>query len=107
MKKIIIILLIFGPFFYANHKKPPMINHQQAIFQSAAGSNAAVDEEVYKMPQWDGLEYVDWKFVTATRDKSKQSLVSFGIVNYINVVDKDWGSKTLGIKPSETEGASK
>ncbi|MSN25482.1 MAG: hypothetical protein GJV46_06370 [Geobacter sp.] len=107
MKKWFIMLLVFGPFFYANHKKPPMIKHQQAIYQLAAGKSEAVDEEVYAQPQWEGLEYVDWKFVTATRDKSKQSLVSFGIVDYIKVVDNEWATKTFGLKPKDSDGISK
>jgi len=107
MKKWFIMLLLFGPFFYANYKKPPMIKHQQAIYQLAAGTSEAVDEAVYTQPQWDGLEYVDWKFVTATRDKSKQSLVSFGIVDYIKVVDSEWAPKAFGLKPKDTDGVSK
>ncbi len=107
MKKWFIILIVFGPFFYANYKKPPLIKHQQAIYQMAVGSSEAVDESVYAMPQWEGLEFVDWKFVTATRDKSKQSLVSFGIVDYINVVDSEWAPKAFGLKSKDADGGAK
>lgn len=101
MKKIIILMLLIAPFFYANHKKPLILKHQEKIYQVAAGPDKAVDKEILEMPQWDGLEFVDWKFVTATRDKSKQSLVSFGVVDYIKIMDRDWAPKAFDIKPAE------
>lgn len=107
MKKWIIIALVIAPFVYANHNKPLLAKHQQKIYQAATGSTEAVDETVYAEPQWDGLEFVDWKFVTATRDKSKQSLVSYGIVDYIKVVDTKWAPKAFGLEPKEVEGTAK
>lgn len=107
MKKWIIMLLVISPFVYANYKKPTLTKHQQKIYQQAVGSTEAVDEAVYDMPQWDALEYIDWKFVTATRDKNKQSMVSYGIVNYLKVVDEDWAPKAFGFKPREIEGGTK
>ncbi len=107
MKKWIILALVIAPFIYANHKKPLLLNHQQKIYQMATGSTEAVDETVYAEPQWEGLEFVDWKFVTATRDKNKQSLVSYGIVDYIKVVDKEWAPKAFGLKSRESDGGAK
>lgn len=107
MKKWLIIALVVAPFVYANYKKPLLIKHQQKIYQAATGSAEAVDETVYAEPQWDGLEFVDWKFVTATRDKSKQSLVSYGIVDYIKVVDSEWAPKAFGLKSREADGGTK
>lgn len=107
MKKWIIIALVIAPFFYANYKKPLLVNHQQKIYQAATGSTEAVDETVYAMPQWEGIEFVDWKFVTATRDKNKQSLVSYGIIDYIKVLDKEWAPKAFGLKATEIDGAAK
>jgi len=107
MKKWIIIALVLAPFVYANHKKPLLINHQQKIYQVATGSTEAVDETVYAMPQWQELEFVDWKFVTATRDKSKQSLVSYGIVDYIKVVDSKWAPKAFELTSREADGVTK
>ena len=107
MKKWIVLALIIAPFVYANNKKPLILKHQQKIYQMAVGQEEAVDEKVYEMPQWEGLEFIDWKFVTATQDKSKQSLVSFGIVNYIKVVDKEWAPRVFEIKPTGVSGETK
>lgn len=107
MKKWIFIALVIAPFVYANYHKPLLIKHQQKIYQTATGSTEAVDEEIYAQPQWEGLEFVDWKFLTATRDKNKQSLVSYGIVNYIKVVDSEWAPKVFELKPKEADGAGK
>lgn len=107
MKKWIIIALIIAPFVYANNKKPLIEKHQQAIYRLAVGPGAEIDKEVYEKPQWEGLEFVDWKFVTATRNKSKQSLVSYGIVDYIKVVDKEWAPKVFELKPTDPSGGAK
>ena len=107
MKKWIILALIIGPFIYANHNKPLLIKHQQKIYQLATGSTEAVDETLLAMPQWEGLEFVDWKFVTATRDKNKHSLVSYGIVDYIKIVDTGWAPKAFGLKSLEGDGGTK
>ena len=107
MKKWIILALVIATFAYANNKKPLLLNHQQKIYQKATASTEAVDEKVYSMPQWEGLEFVDWKFMTATRDKSKQSLVSYGIVDYIKVVDSEWGPKAFGLESKEIDGETK
>ena len=107
MKKWIFIALVIAPFVYANYNKPPLIKHQQKIYQTATGSTEAVDDEVYAQPQWEGLEFVDWKVMTATRDKNKQSLVSYGIVNYIKVIDSAWAPKAFGLKPKEADGGAK
>ncbi|MDD2272882.1 MAG: hypothetical protein PHP95_06270 [Desulfuromonadaceae bacterium] len=107
MKKWIIIVLVIAPFVYANHKKPLFIKHQQQIYQMATNSTETVDEAVYAMPQWEGLEFIDWKFVTATRDKSKQSLVSYGIADYIKVVDQEWAPKAFELTPKEADGETK
>lgn len=107
MKKWFIIALLVAPFVYANHKKPLLIQHQLKIYQTATGSTEALDEETAALPMWEGLEFVDWKFITATRDKSKQSLVSYGIVDYIKVIDHEWAPKALGLKPREVDGGAK
>lgn len=107
MKKWLIIALLVAPFVYAAYQKPLFSAHQQKIYQLASGSTAAIDDTVYALPQWEGLDFVDWKIVTATRDKNKQSLVSFGIVTYLKVVDDEWAAKAFGFKPREVDGAAK
>lgn len=107
MKKWIIIALVIAPFIYANYHKPLLAKHQQKIYQMATGATEAVDDEVYAQPQWEGLEFVDWKFLTATRDKNKQSLVSYGIVDYIKILDVEWAPKAFELKPKEIDGATK
>jgi hypothetical protein len=107
MKKWIFILLVIGSIVYANNKKPSLIKHEQQIYQDAVGPAEVIDEAVYDSPHWEGLEFVDWKIATATRDKSKMSLVSFGIINYILVVDSEWAHKTFDIKSRDPGSVTK
>ncbi len=107
MKKWIVIALVIAPFVYANYNKPLFPRHQQMIYQTAVGSGEAFDVNIYGLPQWEALEFIDWKFVTATQDRSKQSLVSFGIINYIKVLDKEWAQRIFEIKSKDTTDTTK
>ena len=49
------------------------------------------------------LEFRDWAIATATQDKEKHSMVSFGIATWIKVVDTDWAPKAFGLKPREVD----
>ncbi|MBV5341545.1 MAG: hypothetical protein J0665_18650 [Deltaproteobacteria bacterium] len=106
MKKWLFIAIVIAPFVYTNYNKPLLIKHQQKIYQVATGSTEAVDDTVSALPQWEGLEFVDWKFVTATRDKNKRSLVSYGIVDYIKVLDSEWAPKAFGLKAKGADGGT-
>ncbi|RII29009.1 MAG: hypothetical protein CXR31_03835 [Geobacter sp.] len=104
MKALIIILLVAIPLGYAYYNKPLLAAHQEKIYLTATGADAITDEEIYSQPQWDGLEFRDWLIVTATQDKQKQSLVSWGFVGYLKVVDPDWALKAFELKTQDAEG---
>jgi hypothetical protein len=101
-KRLLIIAILIAPFVYAYREKPLLDDHKVRIYQLAGNSEEPLKDAQLELPAWDGLEYVDWMVITGTRDKEKQSLVSFGIVKYIKVVDTDWGPNSLGLlKDSE------
>lgn len=103
MKKLLVFLLIVGPLVFAANKKPLLDDHKAKIYAVAAGAGSAADAEILAKPEWDKLEFCDWGIVTATQDKEKHSLVSYGIVTYIKVMDRDWAPKAFGINPPEGE----
>ena len=105
MKALIIILLVVVPLGYAYYNKPLLAAHQEKIYLTATGTDAITDEEIYSAPQWDGLEFRDWLIVTATQDKQKQSLVSWGFVGYMKVVDTDWALKAFEIETGDAGGS--
>jgi len=105
MKMLAILLLVVAPLVFAYYKKPLMPAHQEKIYLVATGADKVTDQEVYSLPPWEGLEFRDWVIVTATQDKQKQSLVSYGIIGYLKVVDKEWALKAFDLKAKEAEGS--
>ncbi|HEX5773523.1 MAG TPA: hypothetical protein VFY07_04305 [Geomobilimonas sp.] len=97
----IVLLVVLG---YAYYNKPLLPAHQEKIYLIATGTETVTDEEIYSQPEWDGLEFRDWFIVTATQDKQKQSLVSWGFVGYLKVVDTEWAPKIFDLSP-EAEGS--
>ena len=95
MKKLFIILLLIAPFVYAYYHKPLLEKHQEKIYVVAKGEGVAFDEAAAALPQWDALEFVDWTIFTGTRDKEHYSLVSFGLLDHVFVVDSDWAPKVF------------
>ena len=106
MKALIIILLVAVPLGYAYHNRPLLAAHEEKIYLTATGTDTITDEDIYSKPQWDGLEFHDWLIVTATRDKQKQSLVSWGFAGYLKVVDTDWALKAFNLKTQDAEGGN-
>lgn len=99
MKKLIILILIIGPLVYAYYHKPTFARHQEKIYLDAHGTDTTIDDDVYAMPQWDGLEFTDWFIFSATREKKLSTMVSFGLVDRVFVVDSDWAREAWGLKP--------
>ncbi len=101
MKKLLFLLLI-APFVFAYYNKPSLNDHKAKIYVAATHTESAADDDLAR-PEWENLEFLDWALVTATQDKQKQSLVSFGIVKWVKVVDTDWAPKAFGLKPREID----
>ena len=95
MKKIIIILLLLAPFVYAYYHKPLLDRHQEKLYATSKLENTTFDEAAASLSEWDGLEFVDWTVFTATRDKTAYSLVSFGLLDHVFVLDSDWAPKAF------------
>ena len=101
MKKLLIAVLVLAPFVYAYYHKPPFRQHQERIYLDARQTETTVDEAVYELPEWDELEFADWFIFTATREKKLYTLVSFGVIDHVFVVDSDWAPKTFKLKAEE------
>ncbi len=101
LKKIFILALLIAPLVYAYQKKPLIDAHKAKIYQVATKTEEPPKDDVMTQTEWDELEFVDWVFLTATKDKLKQSLVSYGIVNYIKVLDGEWAPRVFGLVKDE------
>lgn len=104
-KRLLILAILIAPLAYASREKPLLDSHKTKIYQIATQSEEPLTDKQMALPGFDGLEFVDWSIITGTRDKSKQSLVSFGIINYIKVVDTDWATNTFELKKDDEKKA--
>jgi hypothetical protein len=101
MKKLLIAALVISPFVYAYYHKPPFRQHQEKIYLDIRQAATTDEETVYELPEWDALEFADWFIFTATREKKLSTLVSFGLVDHVFVVDSDWAPKAFKLKAEE------
>lgn len=101
MKKWIIMLLIAAPLVYAYQKRPTMVMHQQALYFAATGE--AASEETLAMEQWQKLRYRDFFIVTTMSDLLQLNLVSYGFINNVTIVDKEWTAKTFNLIPPKDQ----
>ena len=98
MKTLIFVLILAG-LWLVHYTCPPQAEHLRRIYVLANGADASPEGADQDLPQWAGVEFKDWYFLTATQDKEKKSLISVGIPKYVRVIDLDWGLKAFGKAP--------
>jgi hypothetical protein len=101
MKKYFIIALLLAPFVYAYYHKPNVDQHREKIWVEAIGGDATFDEAARALPEWDNLYLVDWLVFTATRNKTLESLVSFGLLDRVFVLDSEWAPKVFNLPKAQ------
>ena len=80
MKYILIILVAAGFLFLLNYINPKFDDHKTAI-----STEIKLDS-----PVWENLEYKDFFVASFTSSASKGSMVSFGLCQFVKVVDNEW-----------------
>ncbi len=83
MKKYIIIAILCGIVWYIHYINPTFEDHMDFIDA----------ETSYDAAMWEDLDYKDYALVSFTNSRKKISMVSFGLCNYVKVVDEDWAEK--------------
>ena len=67
--------------------------HAARVYQAYSGQELAAGEDLPPWPQWEKLEFRDFFLLTATQDADTKTLVSYGCLSYIKVLDEDFGKK--------------
>jgi len=80
MGKIFAIIIVVGLVLVVNFLNPKFEDHKFAI-----SSEISVESE-----NWEDLEYKDYFVVSFTKSFQKKTMVSFGFLNYIQVVNDEW-----------------
>ncbi len=80
MKYIVIIVVMAGFLFLLNYINPKFDDHKSAIST----------EIEFDSPVWENLEYKDFFVASFTSNASKGSMVSFGLCQFVKVVDDEW-----------------
>ena len=86
MKKYFILLIIFAGICY--YYNPLFENHVQAIMDEAP-KDFVITETTHNKIQ-ENLDFINLYVVSATKDKLRLSIVTFGALQKVFVVDSKW-----------------
>ncbi len=86
MKKILFILLIIaGVCYYYN---PPFEDHIDLLSSQAPEQMTASGNVEAKIQE--NLDFINLYVASATKDKQRLSIVTFGVFKKIIIIDKEW-----------------
>lgn len=83
--------------------KPDLNAHREKIYEVSTHSAPPPPREFSVLPEWDELTFRDFYFVTATRSRERKSMVSYGFLRYVKVVDAGWWLNPHGAGPGQPE----
>jgi hypothetical protein len=86
MKKILILLLIVAGICY--YYNPPFEDHIKAIASQASPDLASSDKIEEKIQ--DNLDFINLFIASATKDKQRLSIVTFGVFSKVMIIDNKW-----------------
>lgn len=90
MKKILLLLLIVAGICY--YYNPPFESHIKAIITEAPQdvvSSGKIDEKIDQKIV-DNLDFINLVVASATKDKQRLSIVTFGIFEKVMIIDNKW-----------------
>lgn len=83
--------------------KPDFSAHQKKIYEVSTGTAAPSVAELAALPEWKGLSFRDLYLVTTTQSAERKSIVTYGFLRYIKVVDKEWLANPHGKNQTPTD----
>lgn len=86
MKKILLLLLILAGICY--YYNPPFEDHVRALASEAPQDSSFLIKIDQKIEE--NLDFINLVVASATKDKQRLSVVTFGIFSKVFVVDQKW-----------------
>lgn len=87
MKKLLLLALIAAA-GYAAYTNPGFGSHRQAIADQLPGQTYYTEEQ--EAERFRDLDYTNFLIGSATKDTEKMSLVSYGFLGRVSIVDENW-----------------
>lgn len=87
MKKLVL-LIIFAAIGYAAYTNPKFSAHKQAIKDQLPDQRYYTEEQ--EAERFGDLDYTNFLVASATKDTEKMTLVSYGFLGRVSIVDEDW-----------------
>ncbi|MDK2846739.1 MAG: hypothetical protein PWP34_92 [Desulfuromonadales bacterium] len=87
MKKFIL-LVMAAAIGYAAYTNPAFIDHQDAISSQLPGQQYYTEEQ--NAERFGDLDYSNFLIASATKDTINMTMVSYGFLGRVTVVDEDW-----------------
>ena len=88
LKRFLIFVSFCGAIWFVHSTNPIFDDHMDMI----------QPEEMTQQINWDDLVYTDLLFLSFTKSASMNTLVSFGLCRYVNVVDDEWAQKHVSVE---------
>ncbi|MDF1580678.1 MAG: hypothetical protein P1P74_07830 [Desulfuromonadales bacterium] len=85
VKRFLIFAAFVGSIWFVHSINPTFDDHMDRI----------QPEGMTQQINWDDLIYTDLYFLSFTKSYQKQSMVSFGLCRYVNVVDDEWAQRNV------------
>lgn len=89
MKKLLA-LVFLGGCGYLAYTNPDYATHKRAIAAQLPGDIPYSEERELEKPLFGTLDYSNFLVGSATKDTVKLTLVSYGYLGKVKIVDKDW-----------------
>lgn len=90
MKKFLLLLVIVAGICY--YYNPPFENHIKALISEAPQDfvpSGKIDEQIDEKIR-DNLDFINLFVASATKDKQRLSIVTFGVFDKIIIIDNKW-----------------
>jgi hypothetical protein len=86
MKKYLIILLIVAGICY--YYNPPLENHIESL--SILAPEKLTEGDNFQAKIRENLDFINFYVASATKDRQRLSIVTFGCLGRVFVIDKEW-----------------
>jgi hypothetical protein len=90
MKKILLLLVVIAGICY--YYNPPFESHRKALVSEAPQdlvSSGKIDEKIDEKIK-DNLDFINLYVASATKDKQRLSIVTFGVFEKVMIIDNQW-----------------
>jgi len=89
----LLLLVIAAGLGYAAHTNPDFSTHQNTISESLQDQQYYTEEQ--NAERFGDLDFTNFLVASVTKDTVKMSMVSYGFLGRVSIVDEDWRPRPI------------